>query len=165
MMPAWVRNFFFPELKRSFWIRLGLVSVVAYGVFGHVCILTRNRGRSMEPTYADGAFNFCWRPRFLFSAPQAGDVVIVRLAGLRVMVLKRVVATAGDTVEFRDGYLFVNGKRQEEPYVRHRGNWNLPPRTVKPGHIYVVGDNRGMPMAEHAFGQTPVRRVKGGPLL
>ena len=67
------------------------------------------------------------------------EVVAVRFAGKRVMLLKRIVAFAGETVEFQDGKLYINGREINEPYVTYRSNWNLPERTVKPGKVYVHG--------------------------
>lgn len=88
----------------------------------------------------------------------------VRFAGKRVMLLKRVVALEGEEIEFRDGKLFVNGEAIHEPYISYPCNWNLSPRRVKEGHLYVVGDNRNMPLKQHTFGQTPLKRILGGPL-
>ena len=118
----------------------------------------------MEPTYRSGGINFCWTLGYLFSKPSRHDVVLVRLAGKRVLLLKRVVAVAGESVQFRDGKLFVNGSMVHEPYVRYPCNWNLGPRRVKNGYIYVVGDNRSMYMKDHSFGQTPIERIAGVPL-
>lgn len=115
----------------------------------------------MVPTYANGAFLFCWRPSYWFGEPQQGDVVMVRLAGRRVMYLKRVVALAGQTVEFRNGVLLVNGEAAVEPYLQTPCNWNLEERDVPAGHVYVVGDNRGMPIDQHHFGKASTRRVIG----
>ncbi len=81
------------------------------------------------------------------------------------MLLKRVVALEGETVEFRKGALFVDGEEIDEPYVQRRGGWYLPPRQVKRGNVYVVGDNRGVPMKEHTFGQTSADRIVGAPLF
>jgi len=163
-MDLW-RKFLFPDLRRRwFWLRLGIVAAVAYSFFGYVCIPTWIHGKSMEPTYHDGTVNFCWCPRFWFREPQPGAVVIVRLGGRSAMYLKRLVAVAGDTVEFRNGRLLVNGKEQVEPYVQGPCDWNLEPRTVKPGYVYVVGDNRSVPLEQHRFGQTERRRIMGGPL-
>lgn len=159
-----LRRFFWPRLNRRFAIRLALVAAGAYGLFRFVCIPVVLHGASMEPTHGDGSVNLCWRLRYAWSEPQVGDVVMVRFAGTRVMLLKRVVALAGDTVEFRQGRLVVNGQERPEPYVRYRGTWNLAPRTVDPGNVYVVGDNRGMSLEEHLFGQTSVRRIVGGPV-
>ena len=80
------------------------------------------------------------------------------------MLLKRIVALAGETVEFRDGVLYVDGKARSEPYVLYKSSWTLPPREVAPGHVYVVGDNRRMPMEQHKFGQVAVSRIIGRPL-
>jgi len=118
----------------------------------------------MEPTYHDGGVNFCWRLRYLFSEPKRFDVVAVRFAGIKVMLLKRVVAREGEQVEFRDGKLFIDGQEIEEFYIRYPCNWNLPPRRVEKDCVYVVGDNRNMPIENHHFGQTSKNRVMGGPL-
>ena len=115
----------------------------------------------MEPNYHDGALHFSWRPAYWFSEPQRGDVVLVRFAGSRVMLLKRIVALAGETVEFRDGQLLINGIPQDEPYVTLPCDWELEPRTVERGNIYVIGDNRSMPIEQHDFGQTSRKRIRG----
>jgi signal peptidase I len=119
----------------------------------------------MEPTCRDHSFAFCWRPKYVFSRPRRFDVVTVRYAGRRVMLLKRIVALAGETVEFRKGILLVDGKPLEEPYVHYRAVWNLPPRVVAPGNVYIVGDNRGGSIDRHRFGQTAVSRIVGGVVL
>jgi signal peptidase I len=158
------RQFLLPSITPKFLLRLALVAVGAYLIFGYFCIPLRIKGVSMEPTYRDGAWNMCWRLAYLFAEPQYGDVVLVRLAGNRVMLLKRIVALAGDWVEFRDGSLFVNNSAVDEAYITFPCNWNLPPREVKPGYVYVVGDNRSMSIDEHDFGQTPLTRIQGKPL-
>ncbi len=159
-----LRRFFFPSLTPKVLLRMLAVALVAYGVFSQIMIPMRIRGISMEPTYRDGTFNFCWRPHTLFSKPRRHDVVAVRFAGNRIMLLKRVVALEGEQVEFQDGKLWVNGKAMEEPYVRFLCDWNLPPRVVGKGSVYVVGDNRSMPIESHHFGQTSIKRIVGVPV-
>jgi signal peptidase I len=159
-----IRRFFFPALNKRFFLRLLLLSLACYIIFGHLLIPLRIQGMSMEPTYQDGSYALCWRLQFLFSAPKRFDVVTVRFSGRRVMLLKRIVALAGETVEFRKGLLYVNGNRVEEPYVHYRSDWQLPQRTIAPGHIYVVGDNRGTSMARHQFGEVNMNRIVGGVL-
>ncbi len=118
----------------------------------------------MEPTYLDGGFNFCWKLRYLYSRPQRHDVVTVRFAGNRVMLLKRIVALEGEVLEFRSGKLFVNGRPIDEPYVSLPCDWNLTPRVVERGSVYVAGDNRSMGIESHYLGQTSIRRIVGVPL-
>lgn len=142
-------------------LRIFCISLGAYLVFSYVLLPLRIEGHSMEPAYTDGGFSFCLRLQYLFSKPKRGDVVAIRFAGKRVVLLKRVVALAGDTVEFQDGVLQVNNQRISEPYVRFNSGWNLPPRQVAPGKVYVVGDNRGVPMEQHHFGQVSTQRILG----
>jgi signal peptidase I len=159
-----IRKFFFPSLTHSFLIRAGCVALLAYLVFGHLLTPFRIKGHSMEPTYQNGGFNFCWRSRYLFSKPKRGDVVFIRFTGQRVTLLKRVVALEGEEVEFRDGRLFINGKELDEPYIHYPYNWSLSLRQVESNSVYVVGDNRSGLMQNHFFGQTSLTRILGGPL-
>ena len=118
----------------------------------------------MEPAYHDRGVNFCWRLRYVFSEPKRHDVVMIRFAGSKAMLLKRVVAREGEQVEFREGKLFVDGKEIQEPYVRYPCHWNLPLRRVEKDCVYVIGDNRNMPIENHYFGQTSKSRIVGVPL-
>lgn len=157
-------QFIFPSPTPKVIIRMVLVALSVYLFFGHICIPLHIKGSSMEPTYGDKTINFCWRLRYIFSAPLQHDLVLVRFAGNRVMLLKRVVALEGETVEFRGGKLFVDGVEVDEPYVRYPCNWNLPPRQVKMDCVYVVGDNRNMSIENHNFGQASIKRIAGAPL-
>jgi signal peptidase I len=163
-MDSRLRAFLLPSITPGFVLRALSVAAATYIFFGLVCTPFLIRGKSMEPTYWDGGFNFIWKPKYWFSEPSRGDVVAVRLAGDRVVYLKRIVALAGDKVEFREGTLMVNGSPLDEPYVQGPCTWNLPEREVEGGQVYVVGDNRAMPMEGHDFGQTSSRRLVGGPL-
>lgn len=161
---AIIKAFLFPRIARKFILRLLIVIAVAYIFFGFICLPMYIKGASMSPTYPDRGIMFCWTPSSWFGSPKRGDVVIMKYGEKGVMILKRVVALEGDTVEFRDGALYVNGKPVSEPYVKGKSDWNLPERTVEKGFIYVVGDNRSMPMEAHVFGQIRLKYLKGVPL-
>ena len=79
--------------------------------------------------------------------PQRFDVVICRYPGRGdTNFVKRVVGLPGDTIEIRDGYLYVNGDRYEEPYISEEyrsGRLNtFGPYTVPEGEYFVMGDHR-----------------------
>lgn len=159
-----LRAFLFPRWTTGYVLRLLAVALFSTGVFTFVLRPFVVRGESMEPTFHDGSLHFLWRPRYLFSEPRRMDVVAVRLAGEKVVLLKRVVALPGEEVSFREGVLYVDGRPLEEPYVMGPCDWDLPPRRVEAGKVYVVGDNRSMPMEQHDFGQVLRRRILGAPL-
>lgn len=158
-----MNGFFKFRCTRGNLIRLAAVAAGSFLIFGFVLLPCVVNGPSMLPTYAARGFNFCNTLPMRFRAPRRGEVVIVRLHAGKLL-LKRVVAFAGETVEFRDGVLFVNGEKQYEPYVKTASDWKLPPRKVEEDCVYVVGDNRGMEMSYHVFGQVRTRDVIGVPL-
>jgi len=79
--------------------------------------------------------------------PRRFDVVICRYPGRGdTNFVKRIVGLPGDTIEIRDGYLYVNGDRYDEPYIEDEfrsGRLNtFGPYTVPDGEYFVMGDHR-----------------------
>lgn len=90
---------------------------------------------------------------------------MAKFVGNNVMLLKRIVALEGDTVQFKNGKLIVNDSIQNEEWILDGTcNWELPPRTVEKGCVYIVGDNRSMDITAHVFGQIHTDRLVGIPL-
>ena len=159
-----ISRFLFPTSMPGRLVRAIVVVSLAGLFLTKICTPIRIIGISMEPTYRNGRFNFCWRPRYAFSGPVRGERVIIRWAGSRATLLKRVVGLEGDTVEFHGGTLWINNAPVAEPYVVYPCLWDMAPLTVANGHLYVVGDNRRMPIDEHVKGQVERQRIMGGPL-
>lgn len=156
-------HFFIPKFNTCFFVRLGVLALLAFLFFGLICRPAFVKGKSMEPTYNRVGFDFCWRPAYWFSKPKRGDVIVIRYAGKKLF-LKRVIGLPGDRLSFKNGKLFLNRKELQEPYVKNPCDWNLPERTVENGKIYVIGDNRSMQMKLHQFGAVKLKRVYGAPL-
>ena len=79
--------------------------------------------------------------------PERFDVVICRYPGRGdTNFVKRVVGLPGDTVEVRQGYLYVNGEKYDEPYIldeyRTGSLNNFGPYEVPEGEYFVMGDHR-----------------------
>jgi len=68
-------------------------------------------------------------------------------------LIKRVVGLPGDTLESRDGHIYVNGKKLKEPYLdKGTTTVNLTRQTIPADHIFVMGDNRGNSEDSRVFG-------------
>lgn len=97
---------------------------------------------------------------------ERGDLLVFTAPGGTLMI-KRLVGVAGDRVSLRDGVLVVNGHRPAEPYVDQRdvdGVYYGPVR-VPPGHLLMLGDNRGDSVDSRRFGSVPVTAVRGRVLV
>lgn len=142
-------------------LRVVVILALAFVVFGYVLLPVRGEGPSMSPAIEDGDLVFVNRLGYWRSPPRRGDIVAVRLAGPRVVYVKRVVALPGEQVRIDQGTVFVNGAPLEEPYVVGRRPWTAGTTTLEDDQYLVIGDNRRMPMGSHAFGKVRRARILG----
>jgi len=118
---------------------------------------------SMEPTLVAGDRVLTTPLVFDFRDPLRGDVVVFHSSAFAGAVLiKRVVALAGDTVEVKNGALYLNGQRQNEHYLLEGTTDGDFPKTVVPaGELFVMGDNRNDSEDSRIFGPIPRTAVFG----
>jgi signal peptidase I len=118
--------------------------------------------QSMEHTLEPDQYVLVDKLTPRFDDYSRGDVVVFEppeawvQGGPRTPFIKRVIGLPGDTVEIRDGAVWVNGTRLEEPYT-YDGQPTVasddPPRWVVPaGQLFVMGDHRMASADSRAFG-------------
>jgi signal peptidase I len=105
-----------------------------------------------------------------------GDVVVFRdPRDASRDLLKRAVATEGDSVEVRAKVLFVNGSAAQEPFVVHRDAETYGPEApaalarrdsfgpvrVPPGSFFAMGDNRDDSQDSRFWGPAPAANLEG----
>lgn len=76
-------------------------------------------------------------------------------------LIKRVVAGPGDQVEVRDGQLWRNGEPARPDWAAEPMDYSLPPLTVPPDHLLVLGDNRNASLDSHLWGPLPRSELLG----
>jgi signal peptidase I len=90
--------------------------------------------------------------RELFGLPVAG----------REDLIKRVIAVEGDRIEARDGTVFVNGRRIDEPYLSDDTvTSDFSVTTVPPDTVWVMGDNRAGSGDSRGFGPVHLDEIVG----
>jgi len=150
-----------------------VILIVSFAfVFGivrpYVVEAFRIPSESMVPTLEVGDRLFVNKFIYRFTGPERGDIVVFQsVEGGAEDLIKRVVAVPGDTVEVRDGKLYVNDQPQADPYV----NQEFPdrsyygPKTVPEGHIFAMGDNRANSRDSRFFGPVPYENIEGEAFL
>lgn len=135
--------------------------LVVFLIFRFVIGFSFVKGDSMLPTLHDGEAVFYTR---IHKTLEKGDIVSVRIPSGEYYV-KRIIATEGDTIEVRDGQVYVNQELLDEPYVEgstlEQEESVQYPMTLTEGQIFVMGDNREASMDSRSFGVVGERQVKG----
>ncbi|HEY4554207.1 MAG TPA: signal peptidase I [Bacillaceae bacterium] len=154
------------EWTKALLIAIGLAAVIRYFLFAPIVV----DGLSMMPTLHNGdrmIVNKLAKPdRFdiiVFHAPEQKDYI------------KRVIGLPGDTVEYRNDTLYVNGKAYEEPYLDAykkeltegllTDDFTLEEltgsKTVPEGELFVMGDNRRFSKDSRHIGTVSIKKVVG----
>lgn len=116
-------------------------------------------GPSMQPTLHKGEYVLVNRLAYKLHPPQRGDVIVFRLSeGMRI---KRIIGLPGETVEIRQGQVFINDQLLPEVYVKYPGTYSMPPRAIAPGEYFVLGDNRDNSSDSHNWGALPAGAIDG----
>lgn len=130
------------------WVQALVCSVLAVVVlFTFVIRLIGVEGHSMVPTLQDGDRLLVLNP-MLYDDYQYGDIVVLRKNSfLEEPIVKRVIATAGQTVDidFKTGSVYVDGRLLKEDYINELTlleEGTEFPLTVPEGCVFVMGDNR-----------------------
>ena len=137
-----------------------VIILLLAAVFVLVLGVTLVHDADMEPSYREG------RPVLFLrlGGVKRGDVVALGV-DVRGTVLRRVIAVPGDTVELRDGTVFVNG-------LAERGNYSITRTDPVPGgpgyplilradEYFVLGDRRETALDSRSFGLVTMRNILG----
>jgi signal peptidase I len=124
----------------------------------------RVQGTSMLPLLEDGERIIVNKFVYRFQPIERRDVVVFWFPrDPSLSFIKRVIGVPGDTVEIKNGEVFVNGQKLREDYLheKFRDHDNLPATEVKPGFYFVLGDHRNSSNDSRAWGEVPEKYIYG----
>jgi len=105
-----------------------------------------------------------------------GDIIVFRPPQEWVQedgtpFIKRVIGLGGETVEIRDGHVFIDGTKLDEPYVFAAKPGEPPQPTTVPdnedrwvipaGEVFLMGDHRSNSADSRTFGPVPIDQIVG----
>ena len=102
----------------------------------------------MLPNIEDGDWIMVNKVSYSFSDPKRGDIIVFEPregVSSQYPFIKRIIARPGETVEIKNGQVFINNTPINEPYIfpePPRSNKDFGPQTMGDGQYFVLGDNR-----------------------
>lgn len=158
-----------------------LLALLLFFAIRNVVQNFRIDGISMEPNFHHGQFlivnRFAYCPGlhleipplgikfnkvWCVNQPRRGDVIVFEypLDTSRDFI-KRVIALPGETVEVRNGQVFVDGRLLPEPFGPNPSARSFGPLRVPPDTVFVMGDNRNNSSDSRTWGPLPMRDIIG----
>ena len=181
------------SLLRELPLLLGVAFVIAFLVKTFVAQAFFIPSESMVHTLEVGDRVLVSRMSYKMHDPRRGDVVVftspfetegsgdersmpsrvihtvLESVGLRQPstedFIKRVIALPGETVEGKNGKIFINGRQLVEPYLAEDPVGDFPAKTIPDGQVWVMGDNRNRSSDSRVFGPIKESKIVGRAIL
>lgn len=121
-------------------------------------------GTSMAPLLSDQERIFINKFVYRFEPIHRDDVIVFWYPLDRSeSFIKRVIGLPGDTIEIREGDLYINGKKVNEPYVpkRYFDDSSYGPVTIPSDEYFVMGDHRDSSNDSRIFGPVARKYIYG----
>ena len=103
-------------------------------------------------------------------SPKRGDIVVFNTppkaliaCGTGGVYVKRLIGLPGEIWSEKNGYVYINGKKLNEPYIKpeYRDDFTYPPRKIPAGQYFMMGDNRAGSCDSRKWGTVPRANLIG----
>lgn len=129
--------------KTKWLLSISIMIVLAIFIIRSIIGYYMVTGPAMSPTLSDGDRTLVNKISYHFKTPERGDILVFRYPSNPIReFIKRAIAVPGDTIEIKEGQVFVNDQLQNETYIQEPTRGSFPLYKIPEGHIFVMGDNR-----------------------
>ena len=156
-------------MKKIFKELLPYIIVILTVILIRVFIATpvRVTGTSMNPTLNNKEIMILVKVTKYFTNYKRFQIVVIKTGNS--YLIKRVIGLPGETVEYKDNKLYINGKETEDPYPStETDDFSITDigHTKVPGDCYfVMGDNRDNSEDSRYWGFVTLNKIKGKALI
>jgi len=160
---GWVKKFFRNVL--DFFKTAVFIIALAFAIRVFLIQPFVVEGQSMEPSFHSNDYLITEKISFRIRPPQRGEIVILHPPeNPNINYIKRIVGLPGDIIQIRDGSVYVNNKKINEPYLTSDEQTLASKKdgytvTLKESEYFVMGDNRNHSRDSREIGPVPKENI------
>lgn len=148
---------------------LVIFAAIASAIYLFIAQPHKVSGSSMYPNFHDGDYIITDKVTYKVSEPKRGDVVVFKNPKDETQdFIKRIMGVPGDTINVKNGHVYLNGKLLEEPFLKPEVITNPgfflqegESVTVPEGRLVVMGDNRSNSSDSREWGYITKEEIIG----
>jgi signal peptidase I len=144
------------------------LAIACYYLISHYLVQSvQVVGSSMVPTLHNSDHFLLNRWVYHFRVPQRSDIVVIRDPAAGCYSVKRIIGVPGDSIYLKGGFVFLNGRKLNEPYLTQ----NMPTFamgrakdqfiTCGKDKYYLLGDNRMNSADSRVYDAVPRKNIIG----
>jgi signal peptidase I len=152
---------------REWTLTLGSALLISFLIQNYAFAQVKVEQHSMDTTLSEGQRLVENRLLYRFAEPDHGDIVIINGPETDRRLVKRIIAIPGETVDIREGAVWINGQRLEEAYTKGStlpGSVKMPLQ-VPEGSYFVLGDNRENSLDSRHLGTVAEGSLEGKAIM
>ncbi|GAB0167188.1 signal peptidase I [Lysinibacillus sp. CTST325] len=165
------------EWTKALLIAFAIAAIIRYFLFTPIAV----DGQSMMPTLEDGDRMIVNKIGYKIGEPKRFDIVVFH-APEKKNYIKRVIGLPGETLEYKNDQLYINGEPIDEPYLDAYKSKitegtltedftlkdidvNLKDNVIPEGYVFVMGDNRRYSKDSRIIGVVDQKEIIGNTSL
>lgn len=136
--------------------------VAALLIHQYLFTFARVDGTSMLDTLHENNIMGVSRLHYRLNEPQRGEIITCNYPGEgNKLFVKRIIGLPGETIEIREGTVYIDGEPIAEDYLTRRDDQSMDPVTLGDDEIFVMGDNRPVSRDSRAVGPLTLDEIYG----
>lgn len=142
-------------------------AILSLLLINYVASAYRIRGHSMNSVLNDNERIIISKIAVSLGALHRFDIVVLHKPNEpKKSIIKRIVGLPGETIEIREGDVYINNKKLSQPFLTPRDDFlartdNMRAMVIKDGYYFVMGDNRAVSHDSRSFGPVPGESIYG----
>lgn len=146
------------------WVKTIIFAIVlAFCINNFVIVNASVPSGSMKETIQEGDRIVAFRLAYTFSDPERFDVIVFKYPDDEsVLYIKRLIGLPGETVEIKDGEVYINGSETplDDSFVENSATGDFGPYEVPEDGYFMMGDNRDNSEDSRYWDNTYVHKEK-----